>query len=153
MITIQNRIKKIKFDTAAFEKKAAVVLDFLGYKGFDLNILITTNKSIKNYNKQFRNKDKATDILSFPFHPELVAGEKIKPFTSDDKAIGDIIISLEYVLADRHKLGGTFLQRMDRMLVHGICHCLGHDHIEEEEYRIMLSLERKLLNLIQDPIH
>jgi probable rRNA maturation factor len=150
MINIQNRLRKIEFNVAAFEKKAATVLDFLGYKDFDLNILLTTSKSVRKYNKQFRSKDKATDILSFPFHPELVAGDKIKPLTDDDKAIGDIIISLEYVLADKHKLGGTFLQRMDRMLVHGVCHCLGHDHIEDEEYKIMFALEKKLLSLIQN---
>ena len=149
MINIQNRVRKIEFDVAAFEKKAATVLNFLGYKNFDLNILLTTSKSIKKYNHQFREKNKATDILSFPFHPELIAGETIKPLTDDDRAIGDIIISLEYVAADKHKLGGTFIQRMNRMLVHGICHCLGHDHIEDEEYKIMFALETKLLSLIQ----
>jgi len=149
MIFIQNRVKKIPFDVAAFKKKAATVLEYLGYTDYDLNILITTDKTVRKYNKQFRDKDKATDVLSFPYHPELKAGEKIKPLTDDDKAIGDIIISLEYVLADRHKLGQTFIKRMDRMLVHGICHCLGYDHIEDADYEIMFALEKKLLSLIQ----
>lgn len=148
MIQIQNRISKIEFDIAAFEKKAATVLDYLGYADYDLNILITTNKTIRTFNRQYRNMDKPTDILSFPYHTDLVAGETIDPKTQDDRAIGDIIISLEYVFADRHKLGKTFIERMDRMLVHGICHCLGHDHIEEEEYKIMYALEKKLLSLI-----
>jgi rRNA maturation RNase YbeY len=149
MIQIKNRVSKIEFDVAAFEKKAAIVLDYLGYADYDLNILITTDKTVRKFNKQYRNKDKATDILSFPYHTELVAGDKIAPQTEDDKAIGDIIISLEYVLADKHKLGKTFIERMDRMLVHGICHCLGHDHVEEEEYKVMYTLEKKLLSLIQ----
>lgn len=149
MIQIKNRISKIKFDVAAFKKKAATVLDYLGYADYDLNILITTDKTVRRFNKQYRNKDKATDILSFPYHTELIAGEKIVAHTEDDKAIGDIIISLEYVYADKHKLGKTFIERMDRMLVHGVCHCLGHDHMEEEEYKIMYDLEKKLLNLIQ----
>lgn len=149
MIQIQNRVSKIEFDVAAFKTKAATVLDYLGYKDYDLNILITTDKTVRKFNKQYRNKDKSTDILSFPFHTELAAGDKITLLTEDDKAIGDIIISLEYVFADKHNLGKTFIERMDRMLVHGICHCLGHDHMEEEEYKIMYSLEKKLLSLIQ----
>jgi probable rRNA maturation factor len=149
MIYIQNRISKIEFDVAAFEKKAAIILNYLGYTDYDLNILITTNKIVRRFNQQYRNIDKATDILSFPYHTELVAGEKIKPLSQDDQAIGDIIISLEYVFQDRHKLGKTFIERMDRMLVHGICHCLGYDHIEEEEYKVMYTLEKKLLGLIQ----
>lgn len=148
MIQVKNRISKIEFDVAAFEKKAATVLDYLGYADYDLNILITTDKTVRKFNKQYRNKDKTTDILSFPYHTELIAGDKIIPQTEDGKAIGDIIISLEYVLADKHKLGKTFIERMDRMLVHGICHCLGHDHVEEEEYRVMYALEKKLLSLI-----
>lgn len=149
MIFIQNRIKKIPFDSAAFKKKAATVLNYLGYDDYDLNILITTDKAVRKYNKQFRKKDKATDVLSFPYHPELKTGERIKPQTEDDRAIGDIVISLEYVYADRHKLGQTFIKRMDRMLVHGICHCLGYDHIEDDDYEIMFALEKKLLQQIQ----
>ena len=149
MIYIQNRIRKIPFNVAAFKKKAATVLDYLGYTDFDLNILLTTNKTIRHYNKTYRNKDKATDILSFPYHPELQAGQTITVQTNDDKAIGDLIISLEYVHDNNHHLGQTFIKRMDRMLVHGICHCLGYDHIEDEDYKVMFALEKKLLKLIQ----
>ena len=149
MILIQNRVRAISFDVAAFEKKAATVLEYLNYKDFDLNILITTNKTVKKYNREYRNKDKATDIISFPYHPDLKAGQKIKVKTDDDRAIGDILIALEYVYKNRHNLEGTFIERMDRMLVHGICHCLGYDHIEDKDYKVMYALEKKLLALIQ----
>ena len=149
MILIQNRVRAISFDVAAFEKKAATVLEYLNYKDFDLNILITTNKTVKKYNREYRNKDKATDIISFPYHPDLKAGQKIKVKTDDDRAIGDILIALEYVYKNRHNLEGTFIERMDRMLVHGIFHCLGYDHIEDKDYKVMYALEKKLLALIQ----
>ncbi len=149
MIFIQNRVRTIDFDVAAYEKKAATVLEYLNYTNFDLNILITTNRTVKKYNHQYRDKNKATDILSFPYHTELKAGEKIQVKSDDDQAIGDIIIALEYVYKNRHNLEGTFVERMDRMLVHGICHCLGYDHMVDEDYKVMYALEKKLLALIQ----
>ena len=149
MIKIQQRQKKISFNAQLFAKKAELILAHLGYQDFDLGILLTTNATIRQYNKLYRNKDKATDVLSFPYHEELKAGKKIKVTCDEDKNLGDLIISLPYVYDNNHHLRGTFEQRMDRMLVHGICHLLGHDHIQDADYRKMIRLENQLLKIIQ----
>lgn len=148
MITIKETQRKISFDSEQFLKKAQTILRHLDYKDFDLGIWLTTDATIRKYNKQFRNKDKATDVLSFPYHPDLQAGERINVITDEDKNIGDMIISVEYVYANKHNLAGSFEQRMDIMLVHGICHLLGHDHIEDNEFEVMQTLEKELLTLI-----
>lgn len=147
MITIQNRQRKYTFDTQTYQKNAQKILDFLNYSDFDLYILITTNKTIRAYNRDYRNKDKATDILSFPFH-HIAPGAKIQAQTSDDKNLGDIIISMEYVAQDAKKHGVTLEQRMYRLLVHGITHLLGYDHETEPEYKQMYALETKLMKHI-----
>lgn len=149
MITLKNTQRKIAINNAQLKKTAQKLLDALGYADFDLGIWLTTNKTIRNYNKTYRNKDKATDILSFPYHPELQAGQKIVVHTHDDKNLGDIIISLEYVKKDAPRWGHTFEQRMDVLLVHGICHLLGYDHIQDSDYKVMHKKETVLLNLLQ----
>jgi ssRNA-specific RNase YbeY (16S rRNA maturation enzyme) len=65
---------------------------------------LTTNKTIRAYNKKYRHIDKATDILSFPYFHDVKPGKKIIAQTSEDKQLGDLIISLEYVRKDVKRL-------------------------------------------------
>lgn len=145
MITLATAQRKIKINRAQLQRDAQTILTAVGYPDFDLNILLTTNKTIRAYNKQFRHKDKATDILSFPYHYEIKPGQKIIARTPEDKCLGDIIISLEYVRKDVKKMETTFDKRMQRLLVHGICHLIGYDHETDEEYEVMLKKENELL--------
>jgi len=148
MITIKNRQKKIQFNVENYHQKAQKILTYLGYQDFDLGILLTTEKTIQNYNRDFRNKEKATDVLSFPYHTDLKPGKKIKVLSDEDKNLGDIIIAVSYVFENKHTLDGDFNARMDRMLVHAICHLLGHDHIHDADFKKMMTLENKLLKVI-----
>lgn len=149
MILIKNSQRTITLDTNRLKKDAQIILDALKYSDFDLGIWLTTNKTIHKYNRDYRHKDKPTDILSFPFYPDLKAGERITALTDEDKNLGDLIISLEYVQADAKKLGVTFEQRMKRLLVHGICHLLGYDHIKDEDYKVMYRKEMALLKKLR----
>lgn len=148
MITIKNRQRAIPFSAKNYHAKAEKILNFLGYGDFDLGILLTTDRTIQKYNQDFRQKNKPTDVLSFPYHTDIKAGKKIVAKSDEDKNLGDIIISVPYVFQNKHELDGDFDDRMDRMLVHGICHLLGHDHQEDDEYKVMFALEKKLLKLI-----
>ena len=145
MIVIRNTQRKISIDTNKLKQDVQKLLDLLDYSDFDLGIWLTTNRTIREYNKNYRNKDKATDILSFSFHPKLKAGDRIKVKTADDKNLGDLIISLEYVKKDAANLGVTFKDQLRRLLVHGVCHLLGYDHIKDEDYEVMHKKEEKLL--------
>lgn len=148
MINIKSRLKNnFNFDVENFKINAQKALDALGYGDFDLGIMLTTNATIKKYNAEFRNKDKATDVLSFPYH-HIPAGTKIKPMSDDDKNIGDMIISIEYVQAAAKKLNTTFEKRMNRMLIHSLCHLLGYDHIQDDEFAIMIKKEQSLAKKI-----
>ena len=145
MISIKNNQRKIKIDTNKLKKDAQFILDQLGYSDFDLGILITTNKKIQEYNKQYRDKNKPTDVLSFPCHPHLKAGQKIKVTTQEDKNLGDLIFAPEYIINDLPQWETTFEKHLQRLLVHGICHLLGYDHIEDADYKIMHKKEMTLL--------
>lgn len=145
MILLKNRQRKIKIDEERMQADAQRVLDLLKYSDFDLGILITTNATIRKYNRDFRNKDKATDILSFPYHTDLKAGKRINVRFPEDKNLGDLIISAEYVVKEAEKYQVTIDQRLQVLLVHGICHLLGYDHISESDYRKMRTKEAYLL--------
>jgi rRNA maturation RNase YbeY len=149
MISIRNSQRSIPLDVKKLEKDAQKILGILGYEDFDLGIWITTNQTIRKYNKEYRHKDKATDILSFPFYPELKAGQKINAETADQKNLGDIIISAAYLEKDAAKYGVSFYERLQRILVHGICHLLGYDHIEDKDFEVMIKKERELLSALQ----
>lgn len=145
MITIRNTQRKVACNIKQLTADAQALLKFLKYEDFDLGILLTTETTIQNYNRDYRHKDKPTDILSFPYHTELKAGKRIKVTMPEDKNLGDLIIAPAYVVKDAAQLGVTFESRMQRLLVHGICHLLGYDHIEDADYAVMLKKEKSLL--------
>jgi rRNA maturation RNase YbeY len=149
MISIKNTQRKIKIDANQLKKDAQFILDELGYSDFDLGILITTDKKMHAYNIEYRDKDKPTDVLSFPYHPHLKAGQKIKAETEDDKNLGDLILAPEYILNDLPKWNTTFEKHLQRLLVHGICHLLGYDHIKDTDYKVMHKKEIALLKKLQ----
>lgn len=145
MIRIKNTQRSIKIDTKKLQNDAQIILDVLRYSDYDLGIWLTSAKTIHEYNKTYRNQDKPTDILSFAHYPELKAGQRIKAKSADDKNLGDILICPSYVHDDLLRWKQTFEKRMQVLLVHGICHLLGYDHIKDEDYKIMHRKEASLL--------
>jgi rRNA maturation RNase YbeY len=123
------------------EKDAQKILTLMGYGDFDLGILLTDNQAIQCFNRDFRSKDEPTDILSFPFHPDLEAGQPIVPETEDDKNVGDLIISLEYIKELCEQENKTINEHLRTLLCHGICHLLGYDHYTDETDTVMKEKE------------
>lgn len=149
MITINNRQRKIKVDIKKMKLELELMLQALGYPNFDVGVLLTTNAKIRRYNCDYRNKDKPTDILSFPYHTQLKPGEKIKVNDADDKNLGDMIISLEYVQKDAPKTWGrSFEEHLTHLLAHGLAHLLNYDHQTDEEFAVMQKVEKKLLKAV-----
>lgn len=149
MTALIKRYKtKIQCDAITMRREANILLKLLGYEDFALGILLTNNAVMQTYNKQYRKKDMPTDILSFPFHEGLKDGSRIEACCDEDKNLGDLIISLEYVTSDAPKWHETFTQRLQTLLVHGICHLLGYDHEIEKDYEVMQKEEKRLLTAL-----
>jgi len=144
MITVRNSQKTIAIKKAVVEATAQKILKILGYQNWDVGIWITTNKTIRKYNKQFRHKDKATDILSFPLY-DIVPGVIFEPEVREERVLGDIIISAERVLADARELDVFFEERLQLLLVHGLCHLVGYDHETDAQYAVMSKVEAAIL--------
>lgn len=110
----------------------------------ELSIVITDNNSIRKINKEFRDKDMPTDVLSFPgYEPEEI--EEVKK-SEELMVIGDIIISKEKVVEQAKEYENTFEREFAYLLVHGILHLLGYDHMEESEKIVMRENEEKILS-------
>lgn len=149
MITIRNTQRKIKINIKKFKNDAQLLLNALGYNEFDLGIMFVNNTTMQKYNRQYRAKDKPTDVLSFPFHPHIKAGENIVVQFSEDQNLGDLIFAPEYIMNDLPKWETTFERHLQRLLVHGICHLLGYDHIKNTDFKIMDKKEKELLHILQ----
>jgi rRNA maturation RNase YbeY len=145
MILIKNTQRTIKIDMPWVQKDIETILNIIGYKDFDLGVWITTNKTIRRYNRLYRSKNNATDILSFSFHPDIKPGEKIVARSDENKNLGDLIISAEYVYNYAQQHGISFQDRLRILIIHGICHLLGYDHIEDNDYAVMDRKEKDIL--------
>lgn len=112
-----------------------------------IEITFTTPEQIQKINKEYRNIDKPTDVLSFPMYEreELERIIKEKDFEHED-ILGDIIISIEQVKKQAIEYGHSFERELSYMIVHGFYHLMGYDHIKDEDKKVMRPKEEKILN-------
>ena len=115
-----------------------------------VSIIITNPENIHKINKEYRNVDKPTDVLSFPMFQKDEIDKKIKDkdFKHED-ILGDIIISIEQVQKQAEDYGHGFEREFAYMIVHGFYHLMGYDHIVEEDKSIMRQKEENILNSLE----
>lgn len=147
MISLINK-QKIPVNTKQLKNDAQCILDYSEYPDFDLGIMLTDSATMHAYNKKYRHQDKSTDILSFPFYENIKAGKRIVAQTDEQKNIGDLIICPEYIHENLSRWGQSFDERMRTLLVHGICHLLGYNHVKDKDYMLMRKKEEELLNYL-----
>ena len=111
-----------------------------------ITITLTNPQNIRRINKEFRNIDKATDVLSFPMFEKEELEEKIEmqDFEHEDM-LGDIVISIDKVEEQAREYEHSFERELSYMIVHGFYHLMGYDHIEEDDKKIMRPKEEKIL--------
>jgi len=110
-------------------------------KKVSLTILLSNNRNIKRLNKKFRNKNKSTDILSFPSEKKL----NIKKLSY----IGDIIVSYEFMNKPKALSALEFKSKVTKIFIHGFLHLLGYDHIKLKDFKEMLIEEEKIYQTIE----
>ena len=105
-----------------------------------LTLLLSNNRCIKKLNKKFRNKNKSTDILSFPFTNKIKLSKKTY--------IGDIIISYNFMNKPKSQNIKNFKEKIIKTFIHGFLHLLGFDHIKNKDYKKMLNEEEKIFKSV-----
>ena len=105
-------------------------------KKVGFTILLSNNKNIKKLNKVFRNKNKPTDILSFPTSKKIKIKKEIY--------IGDIIISFNFINKPKSQSSKFFKAKLIKTFIHGFLHLLNFDHIKNKDYKKMLKEEESI---------
>ena len=130
---LERKIKKINLKEKKFDKKSIFC-----------TLLLSGNKEIRNLNKKFRNKNKSTDVLSFPFQTKRELNNKLKK--EKEIYLGDIIINLNKIKSK--KILKNFKNEFDRLWIHGLVHLFGHNHKKNKEFLRMIKIEKKYFDFI-----
>ena len=139
-----KKLKKKKVFFYSICKLFPKKYQFINKKVF-LTLLLSNNKTIKKLNKQFRNKNKATDILSFPSQ---------KKFKLKDKSyLGDIIISYNFMDKPKNQEIKLFKDKVIKTFIHGFLHLLSFDHVKIKDYKKMLKEEQKIYQSVIKKIY
>tara|TARA_B100000965_G_C19594480_1_gene759532 strand:- start:2995 stop:3462 length:468 start_codon:yes stop_codon:yes gene_type:complete len=131
---IKKKIQKLNKKSKLFKKKK-----------LEFSIVLSGTKEIKILNKKFRNKNKSTDVLSFPFYEKktLLKLMKKKNF---EIYLGDIIINVKKITF-KNSLK-NFQKKLDKLWIHGLVHLMGGRHKTNKDFKSMNRVEKKFLNLI-----
>ena len=116
------------------------------YKKNILNcsLLLSGTTEIKKLNKKFRNKNKSTDVLSFPFYEKKQL--KIQLLKNKEIYLGDIIININRVKNKKNK--ARFKKELNKLWIHGFVHLFGYKHKKDKDFYLMNKIEKKYLKYI-----
>ncbi|MBP3321340.1 MAG: rRNA maturation RNase YbeY [Clostridia bacterium] len=109
----------------------------------EVSVTFTDNEKIKELNAQYRNIDRATDVLSFPLFDEDFEDE-------EELALGDVVLSLEKAEEQAKEYGHSFEREVAFLVVHSVLHLLGYDHeTSEEDEKEMFFRQEEIMKLLK----
>ncbi|MDA7763444.1 MAG: rRNA maturation RNase YbeY [Candidatus Pelagibacterales bacterium] len=110
-------------------------------KDYEISFLMVNNDYIKELNANYRSKDSATNVLSFP----MMDGNSLQ----HENILGDIVISIDKILSESLDQKIDTYKYLSKISIHGILHLLGYDHVLDNDYMVMNQLEEKIINKIK----
>jgi probable rRNA maturation factor len=123
----------------ALETAVNTSLSYLSSPPTSLSLLLTDDKRLRQLNRDFRQTDSATDVLSFP------ANEPLPNKSEPQLYLGDIAISVPYAHKQAQMNGHSLVAELQLLAIHGVLHLLGYDHLEQTEKEEMWSLQELML--------
>lgn len=154
---LENEVE-VKFTFNYVELAEKIVSFCLDYVSFpyeaEVNLTLTDNEGIHAINKEFRNIDRPTDVLSFPMLEYTTPGdfsflddENPDDFNPDtgEALLGDIIISVDKVVEQASNYGHSIEREYAFLITHSMLHLFGYDHMEESDAKVMEEKQRDIL--------
>ncbi len=138
----RNDVRGSRVDARALKATMRTLLNAVGEPESTISVTIVDDEAIREINREHRGKDTATDVLSFPLEPE--------PF-SQERLLGDIVISIDTARRQAADYDAPVQREIYRLLIHGLLHVLGHDHMKSRERNVMEREERRLAGTIGMP--
>lgn len=140
-ILLRNAQRQHKIDTRAFKKQVRTLLESLDQENTELSLLITRDAAIRKLNRDYRDRDRATDVLSFPQDDGVNE--------NGETLLGDVVISIDTAHRQAGEHGLTLNEELMLLTIHGLLHLLDYDHERsEEEARIMKRKTRELFQTV-----
>ena len=139
-IEIFNETKKDILELAYVRKVIDIAIKNQKLDNLEFNIIIVDNDYIHELNKNYRNIDRPTDVITFALE-DYEDGIKL-----ERRMLGDIYISIDKAISQAEEYGHDLRREICFLAVHGFLHLLGYDHMEKEEEEIMFSLQEEILN-------
>ena len=150
MIYTDNRQEKLNVDEEFINSLEAVCDFVLKKEGvnckYQISLLFVDNEEIREINRETRNIDRATDVLSFPMFEQDEIKQLIEENYEADDVLGDIVISIPKVQEQAVEYGHSFERELAYMCVHGFFHLMGYDHMVESDKVVMRGKEDEILN-------
>ena len=149
MVYLENQTRGSGLDTRALARVLERLLAEIGEAGTSVSLTFVRDPEMRALNRTHRGKDAPTDVLSFPLHPadEFERARADKP----ERMLGDIVISVDTAARQAAEYGAPLAREVQRLLIHGLLHLAGHDHIEAGERAAMEAEERRLADAIRMP--
>lgn len=142
--------------TRLLREESAVLMRLLGREDWELSILLTGDRRMRQLNRYYRYLDRATDVLSFAQTENgdetfgAVPGE-YRP--ANARPLGDVVISLETAARQAREIGEPVGQRLRTLLVHGVLHLLGYDHERSKpDARLMFDYQDRLEAMLEEAV-
>ncbi|MBR5614092.1 MAG: rRNA maturation RNase YbeY [Clostridia bacterium] len=152
-IAIRNNQKAFKVtkelrDLVREAAKASLEYMEFGTK-VEISVMFTDNEEIRELNREHRDIDRATDVLSFPLIEYDEDGSVLEEYMdfnpNGEMVLGDIVISLERAAEQAQEYGHSFEREVGFLTVHSMLHLLGYDHIEPEDEEEMFGYQKEIL--------
>lgn len=161
MLEINNEQNKVKVNNELKKIITDVINETLKHEGIkkpcEISMVLTDNESIKKLNKEFRNIDRATDVLSFPMlkgkNGNIILNEDDIDPENGEILLGDIVISVERAIEQAEEFGHSVQREIAYLTVHSMLHLLGYDHETDDDKIIMRNREEEILknlNLLRE---
>jgi len=152
VIYYRNDVRRSGVDGRALRATAKRLLAAAGEDGSSLSLTLVGDDAMRDLNRDHRGKDVPTDVLSFP----LDGPSTTFRYARDDEAhvehmVGDVVISVDTARKQAAEYDAPLQRELERLLIHGILHVLGHDHMEADERAKMEAEERRLASAIGMP--
>jgi probable rRNA maturation factor len=158
--TVVSNLNTFNIDSARINTLVKVISQSLGIEDYELSISFVDRDQIAELNEQYRGLVKDTDVLSFP-QVEWEQPLKVENFptvnqsknaaeSAPPKILGDIVISLPNAEDNAENIGQELNREVCFLMVHGILHLCGHDHMVPKEEEMMLAEQEKLMRIIED---
>jgi len=136
-VLVRSQLRRTRFDQLCLARLAQAVLSSVGEKKADIGILLVGDRSMRRLNRDYRKKNRTTDVLAFPMR------EGPGPSSA---LMGDVVISVPTAAQQARQLGRSLDEELTILLVHGILHLCGYDHERSNrEARRMQQRERWVL--------